>query len=175
VTVRLGLVAGLAAALAAGAACNAAQDGPGKAAALQGIDPGLYAITITTVSVETDDAETTAAMRPLIGRVEPGRECHGGRPAVVGGNAGAGCSFTRIDDRGTTVSRTAICPASQPDLTSSMTVSGTRSRDRYDYRIRLTSRKPDGSIAIEVVTREEGRRLGPCPDGRPATQVNSFF
>lgn len=162
---RIAVLACLAAGLVAGAACDAAQDDAGTPAQVRSIEPGLYEVKVTTLSVAFDDAGTNAELQPLVGRSETSRECREGRPAILGGNALAGCTWSRIGDRGGTVDRVAQCPASPSGLANMLTMTGTRGSDRYDYRIRMTARRRDGRIVDDIVTREEGRRLGPCPAG----------
>ena len=167
-TGRIAVLACSAAALVASAACDA---GEGDAAAqLRTIEPGLYEVKVTALSIAFDHAGTNAELQPLVGRTETSRECRDGRPAIVGGNALAGCTWSRIGDRGGTVDRVAQCPTSPSGAAMTLTMTGTRSSDRYDYRIRMTGRGRDGRIVEDIVTREEGRRLGPCPAGtsRPA-------
>ena len=164
-TRRAATFACLVAALAAGAASNAAQGDPGKATEVRSIEPGLYEVTITALSVDEpgESPDPDLQRRARIGEAQVSRQCSSGRPPRVGDPTGGICVFTRIGDREGVTDRAARCTGTEPGHSAQMTITGTRAGDRYDYRIRLTERDAQGREVIDVLVREEGRRLGACP------------
>jgi hypothetical protein len=136
-----------------------------QAPILESIVAGEYELTITPLSVERPGEGPDQDVQRAVGIGQPRRlrECYSGHPPRVGDRVGDTCTYTRIGDRDRVVDRAARCTGAEAGHSLDLTINGARAADRYDYRTRMTERDARGRIVVDVVVREEGRRLGPCP------------
>ncbi|HEX8669277.1 MAG TPA: DUF3617 family protein [Allosphingosinicella sp.] len=107
-----------------------------------------------------------AQVEAMLNPPEAGRQCFRGAVPTVGQKTLEGrCAFSRVADKGARVERTMSCKSVRPGTLDVIETTGTRSAERYDFRI--VSRRIDaatGRTITQARTREQGRRLGPCPD-----------
>lgn len=145
----------------------------GGSAPADGLDPtairgGLWETTgrVGEMSGLGLSEAAVADLRRALGNPRPERACFpGGTPKVGGPFLGGRCAYTRVADRGDRADRSVSCPPSK-GAAETIEITGTLAPDRYSLRI--LSRRTDsatGRTLQAVETFEEGRRLGPCPEG----------
>jgi Protein of unknown function (DUF3617) len=92
--------------------------------------------------------------------------CFDGRKPWVGKQfLGETCEWTRIDDAGDKVSRSAVCGSAVKDdqsQVSDLDYTGSQSTDAYVHDVVTTHRDSTGQAGTRITTREVGKWLGPC-------------